>query len=522
MQGKDKYFDKDGNEISYEDAIATPEEQEKSWETLMREYQAWDDDADAIDNFANAAKLDIDDARVKYNLNNELPDSVPLEYLNKVKPNRYHWVQKYNKKDEPIPVPNRLVLMNWLDGLCQKYKLYYDIDRKKILYTDDEGKKSVVDSESDTLSKIHATFYQDTGRIIDDGLLNSCLITVALAYRISERKQFFDFCWEQWKRKPENERAKLHQIISYWGDMDNPELTDAYLRRAIVATVARGYLPDTTVYWPYMVIFSGRTGIGKSHNLAKLFGRFKIDKDPFGKERDVLQAVERFICVHHADLSNFHLRNVDNVKGFVDKEFDEYRKPYDRYYTEYPRRFCLFGSTNRDKMLRDCTGDRRFHVVKLLGNEVRDSNRLARDRLDIIGEAVDVIKTTNLGTYLEIPAHYLKMNETENLSNVIETKMDDYLSRLLEGCGRNLFQKRDIGAYLDLSGCPGREQTADSIALAFKNMGYIYGRKRLGKGKRIWCWHPIEMYGSETVVEFPSMTEVIPQKPSNNGGWHGG
>lgn len=61
--------------------------------------------------------------------------------------------------------------------------------------------------------------------------------------------------------------------------------------------------------------------------------------------------------------------DVNNIKGFLSRQDDQYRPSYGRTVESHPRQCIIVGSTNAESagFLRDATGNRRFWVVRVKG-----------------------------------------------------------------------------------------------------------------------------------------------------------
>jgi len=78
---------------------------------------------------------------------------------------------------------------------------------------------------------------------------------------------------------------------------------------------------------------------------------------------------------------------IDSLKALLSRGTDKARLAYARSRTDRPRRFILFGSTNKKKYLVDDTGNRRFWPVPTSGNLAGNVTSLAANRDQIWAEA---------------------------------------------------------------------------------------------------------------------------------------
>lgn len=85
--------------------------------------------------------------------------------------------------------------------------------------------------------------------------------------------------------------------------------------------------------------------------------------------KDALEEISgKWVC-EISELSAFkRADDVEAIKAFVTIDRDRYRRPYDRYPQDYPRRCIFIGTTNQSQFLVDKTGNRRFYPVSVYQN----------------------------------------------------------------------------------------------------------------------------------------------------------
>lgn len=168
------------------------------------------------------------------------------------------------------------------------------------------------------------------------------------------------------------------------GDEGSP-LLEALSRRWMVSAVARAMRPGCKV--DTVLILQGGQGQRKSTGLAVLGGAWFRDtrldignKDAYQQARGVwiyeIQEIDGMLTRKHAD----------ELKAFVSSQTDSYRRPYAENVEDVPRGCVFSGTTNRDAILTDPTGSRRFWPVRVTG--LVDTDALRRDRDQLWAEAV--------------------------------------------------------------------------------------------------------------------------------------
>lgn len=107
-------------------------------------------------------------------------------------------------------------------------------------------------------------------------------------------------------------------------------------------------------------------GIGKGLGIKYTAGRdtwfteSSVDVgEPGGAER-FLDGVRGSIIVELSESSQIRTKNVEMLKSFISKPFDQMRKAYARRDQRYPRHFILIATSNLDNIFTDITGNRRF------------------------------------------------------------------------------------------------------------------------------------------------------------------
>jgi predicted P-loop ATPase len=121
---------------------------------------------------------------------------------------------------------------------------------------------------------------------------------------------------------------------------------------------------------PHVLVLVGGQGIGKSHWLKGLGGRwFKGEAElhlssPSGKDHQI-EAL-KFPMVELAELDGiFRKSDISHMKAFISREEDSIRSPYARRAVVRPRMTTFCASVNDPEFLTDTTGSRRFWPVQV-------------------------------------------------------------------------------------------------------------------------------------------------------------
>ena len=85
-----------------------------------------------------------------------------------------------------------------------------------------------------------------------------------------------------------------------------------------------------------------------------------------GQHRDQAQSLLGRVIVECGEMAGMSRADVDGLKAFIARQTDQIRLPYDRLFSEHPRRCVIVGTSNDDQILpNDPTGLRRFLPVRI-------------------------------------------------------------------------------------------------------------------------------------------------------------
>jgi len=162
-------------------------------------------------------------------------------------------------------------------------------------------------------------------------------------------------------------------LVQYFGAADT-EYTHTVTRKTLVAAIARIYQPG--IKFDSMLVLNGKTDLGKSTFFSRLAGEWFSDSLSFtdmGKGKDAAEKIQGVWIVEIPEMAGLSKIDVNNIKGFLSRQDDQYRPAYGRTAESHPRQCIIVGSTNAEDagFLRDITGNRRFWVVRVHGNDKR-------------------------------------------------------------------------------------------------------------------------------------------------------
>lgn len=160
------------------------------------------------------------------------------------------------------------------------------------------------------------------------------------------------------------------------------------LRRWFVSTVARAYEPGSKA--DTVLILTGAQGERKSTFFETLAGKWFTDSRVEIGDKDGLLIMREAWVVEWAELESINRsRSNEATKAFLSARVDLFRRPYGREVQRAPRHCVFVGTSNKDEMFSDTTGNRRFWPVKVQVKRI-DLAWLRKHREQLFAEAVQL------------------------------------------------------------------------------------------------------------------------------------
>ena len=159
---------------------------------------------------------------------------------------------------------------------------------------------------------------------------------------------------------------RLDTMLVRWMGAEDNRYVRAVTRKWMCAAVARAMRPGCK--FDNMLILVGKQGIGKS-NLARALSRgwFTDSLGRMDASKDAYERLSGVWIAEIAELAATKKAEVEDIKNFISKQEDTFRRAYARETGIYPRRCVFYGTTNDPEFLRDRTGARRFWPVEVEG-----------------------------------------------------------------------------------------------------------------------------------------------------------
>lgn len=155
-------------------------------------------------------------------------------------------------------------------------------------------------------------------------------------------------------------------------------------RKFLISMVARVMRPGCKA--DHMLVFEGRTGIGKSSVANALCPRSEWFTDQLGDlgSKDASMAVRGVWVVELGELDALSRPDEKTTKRFISQQFERFRLPYGRRVTKFERQCVFIGTTERSDWMKSETG-RRFWPV--LATKI-NFDAVAKDRDLLWSEAL--------------------------------------------------------------------------------------------------------------------------------------
>jgi predicted P-loop ATPase len=171
----------------------------------------------------------------------------------------------------------------------------------------------------------------------------------------------------------------------YWGAAKQPaEYLAAVGAAWMISAVARIMEPGCQA--DYALVLEGDQGVRKSSALRILAGDdYFSDSLPADlSHKDARDHLRGKWIVELPELAQFKRNEIETVKAFITRRYEQYRPSYGRHEVRFPRQCVFAGSTNDETYLVDTTGNRRFWVLACAGV---DLEAIKRDRDQLWAEA---------------------------------------------------------------------------------------------------------------------------------------
>lgn len=155
---------------------------------------------------------------------------------------------------------------------------------------------------------------------------------------------------------------RIGKLLPRYLGAEECEYTYEATRIMLMGAISRVFNPGCK--FEYMVCFVGGQGVGKSSFLRLLAMDNKWFSDDIRKldDKAVFEKMDgHWICEMAEMLATGNAKSVEEIKAFLSKQVDSYRRPYSTYPENIPRQCIFIGTSNNPYFLPfDRSGNRRF------------------------------------------------------------------------------------------------------------------------------------------------------------------
>jgi len=220
----------------------------------------------------------------------------------------------------------------------------------KLPWNNTENIRWWTDADDANFYRYMETFYKLAGK----DKLDNALLIASDQNRINEVKEYLKgLRWDGIKR--------IDTLLHVYLGAEDSEYTHIVMRKSLCAAVARAVTGG--VKYDNMPVLIGPQGIGKSSFLSVLGGKWFSDSLDSFSGKDAAEMIQGTWINEIGELTAMTKSEQEVVKQFLSKCDDIYRVPYGKRTDKFPRRCVFFGTSNKNEILRDITGNRRFWPV---------------------------------------------------------------------------------------------------------------------------------------------------------------
>lgn len=239
-------------------------------------------------------------------------------------------------------------------------------------------------------------------------------------------------------------------------------------------------------------ILKGEQGIGKSSAVAAIAPavEFFTELDLAAHDDNMSRMMRGRLVVEFGELRGLHTKDQEAIKNFITRRWENWVPKYREFATTFPRRCLMFGTTNKDQILADETGNRRWLPIECRKADVA---WLEANRLQLWAEGRELF--TAAGVQFETAQQEAKGRHADYMiHDTWEGPIREWVGERFQGLeGGADWQPFTLGDILHQA--LGLEVRAVSRAHemrasdVLRRMGFIRKQKRVA-GNKIWFWEP--------------------------------
>jgi len=272
----------------------------------------------------------------------------------------------------------------------------------------------LLDSLPFNVAKFRQEVYSNTGVLIDnDKYIHELVYLEAEKRLISPIQDYLDQCSSNHPNVNYDEVFKDLVKNRLHIDLENEGiLEEQYIIKTLIGAVKRVFEPGCQ-HDTVLVLYSKKQGMYKTSFFRELFGQDFYTSTTLKKFNtdEIMVCLSKWGVELEECEGTIKPHAMSQLKAFITRTTETFRRPYGRSPITVPRTFILVGSTNQPQFLSDPTGNRRFWPVTIT-KEID---------IDWVKNNRDLIWAASVEAYKNGYSTYLSTTEQE-LSNAINTR----------------------------------------------------------------------------------------------------
>lgn len=271
-----------------------------------------------------------------------------------------------------------------------------------------------------------------------------------------------------------------------------------YIECALIGAVARTYTPGRKVD-TILTLFSRKHGTKKTETLSALFYQLVFIGNIKLEDKDTIMCAATSVCTILDEVDEFMGRDVWlSMKRWASQKFDTFRAPYGRRPRKWQRRFIICATTNRDDILRDETGHRRWLIVSVSEDDKSVAERIPKllamlDQLWAEAKAKWIVGTNGGRDEPKDFLWWLSPDEERareegakafERRTVIDDKVEFYIAQQLPGAELRMQEILINGLDIDRDKVAKEQGLERQVGAVLRRLGYASGHN--ANNVRVW------------------------------------
>lgn len=271
------------------------------------------------------------------------------------------------------------------------------------------------------------------GAIVSKATVRDAIDVIARQNSVDEIADWLRSLRGRWDDEPRMD----HVLVRCCGVDDSAyarKVSRYFFVQAVARALDRGCKADG------VLVFDGDQGLRKSSFFREVFGGLKHFREGIGD----IHNVETFkgLCaawgVEIREMAGISNREQEAVKGFIDKQNDNFRNSYDARPQDHLRGNVFVATTNIAKMLSDPTGGRRYWPVTV--GDI-DTDAFLEIREQVFAEAVTAYEHGEPWWAERSDTEFLEEQEERYDVDEREQALAEFLAKGVERPGVSAFQR---------------------------------------------------------------------------------